>query len=75
MDTETRRRIDKLEGQLVIALAAIQALIACHPQRDHAAQVIEAHLNEFAGLALADNHPDDFVNGMTSAQALISLAQ
>jgi hypothetical protein len=73
MNEHLLRRIDRLEGQVTIALAAIQALMACHPQPDRAAQVVEARLNEFVGIALADDHSDDFVNGMTNAQGLISL--
>lgn len=71
MDIETKRRIDRLEGQCVGAMAAIRALILCHPNPKFAYDTVAKQLDSFAGIALAGTHPDDFVNGLTFSEKAI----
>lgn len=73
MDIETRARIEHLEGRVTAALVAISALIASHPDQKAAHLTVAKHLDAMAGTALASNQPDDFVNGLTSAETAIFL--
>lgn len=68
MDKATELRIESLEGKIVAMGAAIQALIACHPHPLTAIKVVSEHWDEMAAIALAQDHPDAFVNAVTQAQ-------
>lgn len=68
MDSERAGRIDHLEGQCVALMAAVRALILCHPNPKAAYDTVARQLDTFAGSALHGSHSDDFVNGMSVAE-------
>jgi hypothetical protein len=67
MDKATELRIEALEGKVLAAHAAIRALIACHPNPEHAIAEVSDHLDRFAGLALAGPHPDAMADALSKA--------
>lgn len=70
-DNEARGRIERLEGSVLAAHAAIRALIACHPSPEKAIEVVSEHLDRFAGLALAGTWPDEMTDALAAAQNAI----
>ncbi|WP_372826512.1 hypothetical protein [Polaromonas sp.] len=71
MDTETTRRVNRLEGQVVAAMAAVRALILCHPNPKLAYDTVAKQLDTFSGIALAGSHSEEFVTGLTTSERAI----
>lgn len=68
METETRLRIEALEGKVLAAQVAVRALIACHPNPEKAIETVCEHLDRFAGIALAGTWPDAMTDALAAAQ-------
>jgi len=60
-------RIEALEGKVLAAHAAVRALIACHPNPERAIGEVSEHLDRFAGIALAGEHPDAMTDSLSKA--------
>lgn len=67
----TANRIESLEGKVLALQMAVRALIACHPDPERAIAVVAEHLEEIAGIALAEDAPDAFVNALSGAETAL----
>jgi hypothetical protein len=70
-DAAIMARIERLEGKVLAAHAAIRALIACHPHPERAIATVCEHLDRHASIALAGNHPDELADALAASERVI----